>query len=167
MLLTNWYSIFYWISVADGVKSFFDVSSNMFSWFASLAIITWIMVSVAHATYTGATNQSDMQTTKGLLTAKDWLKTFSYMMLIPAIFTWMGYVFCPSKKDALIIIAGGAVGNFITKDSSASQIPAEAMTLLRDKIRSEIREVNITEGITDTLENKSKEELIKLIKDKK
>lgn len=68
----------------------------------------------------------------------------------------------------MIIIAGGTVGNFITSDSSAKQLPSEALLLLRTKIKSEIEELKINpiEELKDTLSGKSKEELIKLLKQK-
>ena len=86
--------------------------------------------------------------------------------MIIALAMWTGYIFTPTKKDALLIVAGGAVGNFITKDTSAKQIPSEVMTLLRDKIRAEIKDIHV-EGFKDTLMEKSKEELIEMYKNKK
>jgi hypothetical protein len=77
----------------------------------------------------------------------------------------MGYIFIPTKKDALIIVAGGAVGEFITSDSSSKQIPYELTSLLREKIKSEISEIRLTGDLSvDTLKEKTKEELIEMIK---
>jgi hypothetical protein len=90
---------------------------------------------------------------------------FFWWSMILCVMTWTGYVFCPSKRDALAIVAGGAVGNFITSDSSAKEIPAELTILLREKIKEEIREVK-SGGILDTLQSKTKEELIEMYKNK-
>lgn len=161
----NWYSIFYWITVADGVKDFFDVFSDLFSWGAVIALGTTILIIVyskdASQNFTESAEQSN----------KYWITFFRRTAIwfsLLAFITWGGYVFTPTKKDALLIVAGGAVGQFITTDSSSKQIPAEAMTLLRTKIRSEIMELNNPiESLSDTLKEKSKEELIELIKSKK
>lgn len=156
----SWYSIFYWITVADGVKEFFDTFSNIFTF---LSIATCVIVIIS---FFVSRDDSDEETQKS---GEAWLKWsrklfiwFTTFMLI----TWAGYVFCPNKRDALIIVAGGAVGEFITSDSAARTIPSEVMVLLRDKIRSEIKEVKIIDGIRDTLEGKTKEELIKIIQGK-
>lgn len=157
----NWYNIFYWLTVADSVKSFFDVFSNIFTILSVVSLIIMIFMIIA---VNDSTNSEESVTS-----IKWWLSCFRRIWIwcmVMLFITWAGYVFTPSKKDAMVIIAGGAVGNFITKDTSARQIPAEIMTLLRDKIRSEIREVN-ADTVTDTLASKSKEELIDLIKNKK
>lgn len=161
----NWYSIFYWITVADGIKDFFDAFSDLFSWGAVIAIIVTIFVIVYSNDKNQNFTESDEQSNKYWITF--WRRTAIWFSLL-AFITWGGYVFTPTKKDALLIVAGGAVGQFITTDSSAKQIPAEAMTLLRTKIRSEIMELNNPiASVTDTLQEKSKEELIELLKNKK
>lgn len=161
----NWYKIFYWISVADGVKGFFDVFSNIATWILVISFIIYIILIFCRLSE-ASTYGRDTNDYKSLdVTVKGFSKIF-YVFLVLSFITWMGYVFVPTKKDALVIVAGGAVGNFITKDTSAKQIPSEVMTLLRDKIRSEIKEVHVVDAITDTLAGKTKEELIEMIKDK-
>lgn len=144
----NWYSIFYWITVADNIKSVTYI----------LAIIFGVYFIIASALALGL----------GDSTYSDWEKgnrrvyiLFTILFIIN-IFVWM---FLPSKKDALAIVAGGAIGNFVTTDSSARQIPHEALELVRYKL-IEWRETSIDEQ-KDTLVNKSKEELIELLKNKK
>jgi hypothetical protein len=163
----SWYSIFYWITVADGVKSFFDVASNIFSWAAVVTLIIFILLTVAYGDE--RSNRIVREGDDEDNSWKYWIDAVRKIMIWTAVLstiTWMGYIFCPSKKDALIIVAGGAVGEFIVSDSSARQIPSEVMTLLRDKIRSEIKEVKLTDQIRDTLQDKTKEELIELLKNK-
>lgn len=161
----NWYSIFYWITVADGVKSFFDVFSDVFSWFAVISFVFTIVV------YIFLKDENQDRTEKDMASIRYWLtffRRFTTWMMVLSFITWGGYVFTPTKKDALLIVAGGAVGQFVASDSSAKQIPAEAMTLLRTKIRAEIMELNSPiENIKDTLAEKSKEELIEMLKSKK
>lgn len=157
----NWYQIFYWITVADNVKSFFDFSSNLFTF---ISVIGFLIFLLCLAIRTFADDFDD----EGKLTFITFISNIrkaTFWFTILALITWSGYIFIPSKKDALVIVAGGAVGNFITSDSSAKQIPSEVAYLLREKIREEIKEVKTT-TITDTLEAKSKEELIQMLKTK-
>jgi hypothetical protein len=157
----SWYSIFYWITVADGVKDFFDTFSNIFCF---LSVVIGLIFIVAFIICQDSTNDEDVQRSANI-----WLKysrrLFVFFVILTMI-TWAGYVFCPNKRDALIIVAGGAVGEFITSDTAAKQIPSEVMTLLRDKIRSEIKDIKITDGVRDTLENKTKEELLEMLRKK-
>lgn len=161
----NWYSIFYWITVADGVKDFFDAFSDLFSWGAVVCLaLTILCIAIINDKHQVHTEQDHASL---LYWITFWRRSTLWLLLL-AFITWGGYVFTPTKKDALLIVAGGAVGQFITTDSSAKQIPAEAMTLLRTKIRSEIIELNNpVASLTDTLQEKSKEELIELLKNKK
>lgn len=165
----SWYSIFYWITVADRVKEFFDTASGMFSWFASILVIAYIILSLCYSVEISENNDKT-DAAKALSSAKNVLRRLFSTAFLCAMLTWLGYVFCPSKSDALIIVAGGAVGNFITKDTSARQIPPEVMTLLRDKIRSEIKDIHVkdmvNDNLSDTLKSKTKEELIEILKKK-
>lgn len=98
-----------------------------------------------------------------------------YPLLILALITWTGYVVVPTKKDCLLIIAGGAVGNFMTTDTSAKQLPADVTKFLHMSLQNEIKNVNDDvkrelgvqtkkEKIIDNLKDLSKEELIDYLK---
>jgi amino acid transporter len=156
----SWYSIFYWITVADGVKEFFDTFSNIFTFFSILTLIIVII------SFFISRDDSDEDTQKSGEAWLKWSRKLFIWFTIFMLITWIGYVFCPNKRDALIIVAGGAVGEFITSDTAAKQIPSEVMVLLRDKIRSEIKDIKITDAVRDTLENKTKEELLEMLRKK-
>jgi magnesium-transporting ATPase (P-type) len=155
----NWYQIFYWISVADNVKRFFDFTSNAFT---ILCIVSFVVYVLTHM------SMSERPTDKEKQSVQYWGTNFRKLFIWFTIFSfisWMGYIFIPTKKDALIIVAGGAVGEFITSDSSSKQIPYELTSLLREKIKSEISEIRLTGDLSvDTLKEKTKEELIEMIK---
>ena len=163
------------MTVGDGMKKFFDSASNCFSTFAIIFFLAFIITSVGSAsmiadnkTRTDEEDKINPQVRSWKL-ARRYFVAPMYVSLVLAVITWVGYVAVPSQKDALIIITGGAVGNFITSDSSAKQIPAEAMTLLRVKLKEEINKVNLESVVksnVDSLEGKSKDELIQMIKDK-
>ena len=162
----NWYTIFYWITVADGVKHFFDTVSDVFTSFTVVSFVCLIITSVIRSSISSTDHHN---ADDDIRIIEVWVKLFKRVFSISiflCIITWMGYIFLPTKKDALLIVAGGSVGNFITSDSSSKKVPAEVMQLLREKIKSEIQ--NIKNPInTDTLEDKTKEELIELYKNKK
>lgn len=165
----NWYSIFYWISVADKVSKILS----------SIAILTFILLiicaigwfvstnAVSENAKSGNENDQSVYYNEWVVWLRSW-RLASVLCLFICVITSLMWAGLPSKRDALTIVAGGAVGTFITTDSSAKQIPAEAMNLLRTKIRSEIMELNNPiEVLSDTLQEKSKEELIEILKNKK
>jgi hypothetical protein len=166
----NWYTLFYLMSVADSLKSFFATSSTIFTILALLSGVAFVITRIAYSAEVGKYGDKDKDA-QGLRIASTTVGRLFYTMLTLCLLTWFGYVALPSKKDALIIIAGGTVGNFIQNDSSASKVPSEVMNLLRSKIRSEITELELQtiaeKAQIDTLETKTKEELIQLIQNKK
>lgn len=144
----NWYKVFYWLTVADNVKTVTGILSIVFGvyFIGATAAALGIFESV-YSTWEKGTKKVYL--------------LFSTFFII-SIFLWM---LMPTKKDSLIIVAGGAVGNFITTDTSARAIPAEAMSLLRAKM-IEWKATTLDE-VKDTLVNKTKEELIEMYKNKK
>lgn len=165
--MTNWYSIFYWLTIADNVKHTLDIFSNWFMVFTIFFTIAYIIAFIVSQDNSITKDKDDQ------VSCFMWRKSFgrlSCWSFIIMTILWISWAVVPSKKDALIIIAGGAVGNFVTRDSSAKNIPSEVMLLLRTKIKEEINETTIKKAIdadTDTLSKLSREELIKLLKEKK
>jgi hypothetical protein len=133
----NFYNVFYWLTVADGVKNVFDTFSNIFTWFTVISLIIVII-----ATIIGL--DSDTSET-GEKSATIWRKFFFKIYIfcqIICIITWLGYVLTPTKKDCLLIVAGGAVGNFITTDSSAKSIPSDITKFLHLSLNKEIEDLS-------------------------
>lgn len=157
----NWYSVFYWLTRADNIVNFFDSFSNIFTLLTVIGLIAYVLV----IGFSGDSNLSEEEKKSALHWRKFIGKTF-WFSFIMCMITWFGYVATPTKKDALLIVAGGAVGNFITSDSSTRAIPAELALLIREEIKGEITELK-SKTTVDTLASKSKEELIKLIENKK
>ena len=163
----SWYWVFYWITVADSL-------STILQTIAIITLIGTIITTiglffsanyVAEHAKSGGPEDQTYSYNEWVIWHRAWRRTFTFTF-ITCIITSIAWAMIPSKKDALVIVAGGAVGQFITSDSNTRQIPAEVAVLLRDKIRSEIKEIN-SASITDTLASKSKEELIKMIQEKK
>ncbi len=173
----NWYSIFYWLTVADGVKRFLDTASDIFTFFAILTFVILVITMIGKAIQTSSNDVKNDEEEKKDSALRGWnlARSFSaklfYPFLILAIITWLGYVMVPSKKDCLLIVAGGAVGNFITSDTSARQLPADVTKFLHMSLKKEISELNDDarrelgvqtpkERLIDKAKQMTKEELI-------
>ena len=167
--MTNWYNIFYWLTVADGVKGFFDAVSNIFTTFAVILGILWIGLLIARAVNVDYLKLRDKEQEKVNPTMRgiDWAKKYSsisfYICLGLAIVMWICYVLVPTKKDCLLIIAGGAVGNFITSDSSSKALPADITEYLHLSLRDEIKSLR-TDVKKDLGMQSKKENLIDKVK---
>lgn len=150
--MTDWYKVFYWLTVADNAKTFFMTFVVIFTAVSAISTFCYL----ANMDDTNDNRESQAM-------ARKWMWwSYPFMILF-----WSLYVFTPSKRDALIIIAGGTVGNFVTRDSSTRAIPAEAMQLLRARIKEEIADASLDQFLdNDTLKNKTKEELIEILKKK-
>ena len=165
----NWYKIFYWLTAADAVKGFFGVVSDIFVWFTIIGFIIYGLCSIH-----GLTDSCDDKPEN-----KIWVKRlgkFFYVSLIILLITWAGYVFTPSKKDCIMIVAGGAVGNFIQSDSSAKSLPSDITKYLHLSLNKEIddlgketrQELGIKtpeEKSMEILSSYTKEQLIAFITD--
>lgn len=166
----NYYKVFYWISVADKMSDVLGVLCIIFGIFTGVSLIGyfWSTSECSSSVNNGSTAPEHQNTSynEWNIWKKTWRNQFFLWVILFIIVTFSN-IALPSKKDFLVIIAGGAVGNFITSDSSAKQIPGELTLLLREKLKSEIQDVSLTDKIKDTLISKSKEELMEIIKNKK
>lgn len=165
----NWYKLFYWISVADNFKGF------VFAIAVFATVVMCLVFIIAAVTRMNAAESiGEWQEDDKLTKAKSWLNMckFACKVFIPIFCVfWLIYILTPSKSDTIMIIAGGAVGQFITSDSSSKKIPAEITTFLRAKIQTLTAEAKEDLGIMDAksqkikdLENLTKEELIERLK---
>jgi hypothetical protein len=190
ILLTSWYKIFYWMTVADGIKSFFDHASNIFTTFTIISLILLVIASIGKASNISQNNLSSDEEDKTDADVRSWEKfrlytsKFFYTCLTLALLTWMGYAFTPTKKDALFIVAGGAAATFVTTDSSAKHLPSDLTNYLHVAIQEQtknltddtkkalgikIQDTVVTPVTKQTLLNKvealSKEQLVEYLKD--
>ena len=143
--MTNWHSVFYWLTVADGVKSFFDVVSNIFTWLAVIGLIAYVIT-------IGVSLSDDGRDHEGNITPemKRIRKMFGWIFwgfTVLSLVSWFGYVAVPTKKDAVMILVGGSVVEFMTTDSVARQIPSELLILAKNEIQSAAEEAKVDLGI--------------------
>ncbi len=137
----NWYSIFYWLTVADNAKSFFWV----------FAIIFTIICCFSTAGFFDSDSESKSEKTS--IKFMFWSYPF-------AVLFWAGIIFTPSKKDSLLIVAGGGTLQYLTSDSSAKQIPHEMTSFILTQLQSMSQDVKIQ---VDT--KNQKEKILKQAKD--
>lgn len=177
----NYYSVFYWLTVADGVKQVFDVFSNVFTWFTVISLIAYaimIGVSIQCKIDSNGKDKDDKDYKDSMLWRK-MVGRFYWTSQIICVITWLGYVLTPTKKDCMLIVAGGAVGNFITTDTSSRAIPADITKFLHLSLNKEIddlqkevktdirKELGVQtekEKFIERVEKLSKEQLIEYLK---
>jgi hypothetical protein len=142
----NWYNIFYWLTVADGVKGAFNTMSNWFTFFTVVTLIVYVICIALRAVgYVDTQPLSDGEK-KNVFT---WARVFGRAYLfcqIVCILTWLGYVLTPTSKDCVFIVAGGAAATFVTTDSSTKALPSDVMRYLHLKMEKEISELSTTEN---------------------
>ena len=122
----SWYQIFYWLTVANGVRIFFTA-------IASIAGIYLLFASIAA---TGAFGESHEKTSWSF-----WEKTSKKLYVVFLIIFFISLcfsIFIPTKKDCMIIIAGGAIGEFVTNDSTARKIPGDLTYLIHMYLKKEV-----------------------------
>ncbi len=145
----NWYYIFYWLTVADGVKSIFDTSSNILTSFAIVSLVAYLLTMVEKKAFTCyEIHNEDSDKMKSI---NIWLKhfrSFFWISMIMAFITWIAWAAVPTKKDCLLIVAGGGAMNFLTTDSAAKELPHEAMNYVVTELRNMAVEANVDIGVS-------------------
>lgn len=147
----NYQSLFYWLVVADNAKTLFVVFMSIFTAISVIASIVFVV--------------SGFEDKEAPISAR-WMK---WAIPFAALF-WSLYVFTPSKKDALLIVAGGQTLNFLSSDSSAKKIPTELSNFLLTQIRAyaadanvELLGINARAKLKEEAKKLSGEELLKRI----
>lgn len=142
----NWYTIFYWLTRAESVKQFFDVASNIFTWMAIIALVVYIVLTFLWKDEAMKVNPVDYDTDKDVVAFKwlrIWFGRLMYSFLALSLITWFGYMAVPDKKDALLIVAGGATMNYLTTDSVAKQIPSEVLNYVSAELKTMAAEAKV------------------------
>jgi hypothetical protein len=150
----NYTEVFYWLTVADNARTMFIVGITVFT---AAAVISTAINFIARG-------DGDDDTA---VQARKWMWwSYPFMFLF-----WSLFVFTPSKKDALLIVAGGQTMNFLTTDSTAKQIPHELSNFVVTELKSMAAEAQVDlnikgqkEKILDEAKNMSAKELMEKMK---
>lgn len=124
--------LFYWLVVADNARNFFITM-----------VVIFTVISVASTLVYIVNLEEDSQKN-----ARKWI-WYSYPF---AILFWLMLIFTPSKRDSLLIVAGGQTLNFLSTDSSAKQIPAELSGFILTELKSMAIENRVELGIEEQKE---------------
>ncbi len=129
----NYTSLFYWLTVADNAKSFFITFIAIFTVVSVISTI-WFIVD---------RDSDDWSENKRTNKARKWMWwSYPFMILF-----WSLFIFTPSKKDALLIVAGGQTLNFLSSDSTAKQIPHDVLNFVSVELQSMAKEAKMELGI--------------------
>ena len=161
--MTNYTELFYWLTVADNARAFFVVFIIIFTIISIIDTIAYLFCSRTEDA--GGQTQSDIE---GQRLARKWMWwSYPFMILF-----WGLYVFTPSKRDALLIVAGGQTLQYLTTDSTAKKIPHELTTFVVSELRNMAKsaEVNIDiktqkEKVLDAAKKMTPTEIIEKMKD--
>jgi len=128
----NYTTLFYWLTVADNARVMFKAGLVMFSIIAFIATVANILF------------RSDSQEDSAVQARKWMWWSYPFMFLF-----WSLFIFTPSKKDALLIVAGGQTMNFLTTDSTAKQIPHELSNFVVTELKNMAAEAQVDLNIKD------------------
>jgi hypothetical protein len=132
--------LFYWLVVADNARTFFTVFMIIFTAIAAISTIWFIVDRNGDDLSVGSQNAAER--------AKKWMWwSYPFCMLF-----WALYILTPSKKDALLIVAGGQTMEFLTTDKSAKEIPHELSAFLVTEIKNMAAEAKVDLNIKDQKE---------------
>lgn len=146
----NWYQIFYLVSLGDGLISFFDTLSNWMTVFAIVSFIFYCVmwgVSVASYSDEGPVNDEYSSEAKGFRRLRRFSGVMFWSFLLLTIISWLGYVAIPTKKESLLIIAGGGAMQYLTTDSVGKQLPKEAMNFVVTELKQMSKEAQVELGV--------------------
>jgi hypothetical protein len=128
----NYTELFYWLTVADNARDMFRVG---------LVIFTGVAVISTSVNFICRGNGED----DAAVQARKWM-WWSYPFLF---LFWSLFIFTPSKKDALLIVAGGQTMNFLTTDKTAKQIPHELSNFVVTELKNMASEAKVDLNIKD------------------
>ena len=152
-------TLFYWLTVADNARDFFTTMVVIFTAIAAIATFVNLI--------SGGTSDKDDSDRKAQAMSRKWI-WWSYPFMI---FFWFLLIFTPSKRDALLIVAGGQTLNFLANDENSKQIPSELSSFVLTEVKNLAREAEVELNIKDEkkkvleeVKELSAEELLKRLK---
>lgn len=155
--------LFYLLTVADNAKSLFTTIIVIFTLISAISTLAYFIH--AHSESAGGQTDEDKEIQA---MARKWM-WWCYPITI---LFWSLQIAIPSKRDALLIVAGGQTLNFLSTDESSKKIPEKlsSFILLEIENMAEDAKVNLNinkkkKDITESIKDLTTEELIKQLKD--
>lgn len=134
----NYEGLFYWLVVCDNARTLFVAGIWIFTISAVISTVAAIFMGM---------EEEDLDSTSRKLARKWQWWSIPFMLLF-----WSLYVFTPSKRDALLIVAGGQTMNFLTTDKSAKEIPHELSNFVVTELKNMATEAKVNLNIKDQKE---------------
>lgn len=138
--------LFYWLSIADNARSFFLTFTIIFTIMVLISTICYFVFAYTES-HGGQTDEDKV----AQRLARKWM-WYSYPFFI---LFWGLFVFTPTRKDALLIVAGGSTLNYLTQDSTARQLPKDLMSFVSTELKQMASEAKVSLEL-----NKTKEQII-------
>lgn len=167
----NFYKLFYWLTVGDKLSSFFCAMAILFT-------ILFLVILILRLTSVSQKNRDQgVEGTKYIKgedgkqyeVFQDWYFNFrkwTWTILMLCLGFWLLYVSTPDKKEAVLIIGGGYVMNFVTQDSAMKQLPSDIVYFIRSNLQLaakeaqvEIRDLTNRQTLADSLGKMTRAEL--------
>ena len=149
-------ALFYWLTVADNAKYFFLTFTILFTIVSCIAWLAYL-----------ANTEPGEDNNKRQAMARKWIW---YSMPFSIVF-WALMVFTPSRKDALLIVAGGATLDYLSQDSTARQLPKDLVNFISVELKNAAVETGLNlqinsnkEKMMEKVKTLTAEELITLMK---
>lgn len=131
--------LFYWLTVADNARTFFG-------WGIAIFMIILAIGTIVNALMALDDNKDAADVKNPVrVAARKW----QFIGIFFSILFWSLYLFTPSKKDALLIVAGGQTMNFLTTDSVAKQIPHELSHFVVTELKNMAADAQVDLNIKD------------------
>lgn len=148
----NWYKLFYWLTVADNAKTMFIVFTVLFTLISVISTIAYLL-------------NTEYEDNRKM--SRKWMWwSYPFMILF-----WSLFIFTPSRKDALLIVAGGGTMEFLTTDSTAKQIPHELNNFVVTELKNmgeeakvELQVMSQKDKVLDEAKKMSSEQLLQKMK---
>lgn len=123
----NYSKVFYWLCVADNARTAFGWFAGIFTTISVITTVIYFFGFYTSSAQEQTQEDKDIQRNMG-----KWMRwCYPFMVLF-----WMLLVLTPDKKDALLIVAGGGVLNYLASDSTAKSIPHELLTFAKTEIQN-------------------------------
>lgn len=147
--------LFYWLTVADNARVMFIVFTVIFTAVSLFSTFGYLVRKM---------EGEDEEDCKNIRKWMFW--SYPFMILF-----WGLTIFTPSKRDALFIVGGGQVVNFLTTDSTTKQIPHELSNFIVSELKTMAKDAEVEYAAEETKErlvekakSLSSEELIEKMK---
>lgn len=135
--MMNFYWLFYFLSIVENLTITFAIvwGFSLAIWVVFTAI--WMYNKGERATYNDGDGRYYKQHDLWVKLSTKFIRVFLPLFIV---FCTL-FIFTPSRNGILLIVAGGAIGEFITSDENTKEIPAELAEWFRAEISSEMREL--------------------------